>query len=62
MSKQRESVMEAADIFQLLQGGGTPALVICAYFIWKLEARLARIEKAFEMVAQNITVSVKEPK
>jgi hypothetical protein len=50
--------MEAADVFQLLQGGGTPALVICAYFIWKLEARLARIEKAFEMVAQNITVTV----
>lgn len=50
--------MESADVFQLLQGGGTPALVICAYFIWKLEARLARIEKAFEMVAQNITVTV----
>lgn len=54
--------MEAADIMQILQGGGTPALVICAYFIWKLEARLARIEKAFEMVAQQITVTVKEAK
>jgi hypothetical protein len=53
--------MEASEIFQLIQGGGTPALVICAYFIWKLEARLARIEKAFEMVAANITVvSVKD--
>ena len=54
--------MDATEIFQLLQGGGTPALVICAYFIWKLEARLARIEKAFEMIAQHITVVVKETK
>lgn len=54
--------MEAAEIFQLIQGGGTPALVICAYFIWKLEARLARIEKAFEMIAQHITITVKEVK
>ena len=53
--------MESSDIVQMLQGGGTPALVICAYFIWKLEARLARIEKAFEIVAQQITVTVKEP-
>lgn len=52
--------MESADIVQLLQGGGTPALVICAYFIWKLEARLARIEKAFEMVAQRFTLDLKE--
>lgn len=52
--------MEAADVLQLLQGGGTPALVICAYFIWKLEARLARIEKAFEMIAQQITIVKKE--
>lgn len=49
-------------IASLLQGGGTPALVICAYFIWKLEARLARIEKAFEIVVQQISVTVKELK
>lgn len=54
--------MEAADIMQILQGGGTPALVICAYFIWKLEARLARIEKAFEMIAQQLTIQIKETK
>lgn len=52
--------MEAVEVLQLLQGGGTPALVVCAYFIWKLEARLARIEKAFEMIAQQLTVQIKE--
>lgn len=54
--------MEFTEVVSLLQTGGTPALVICAYFIWKLEARLARIEKAFEMIAQHITVSIKEIK
>lgn len=54
--------MEAADILQIIQGGGTPAVVLCAYFMWKLETRLARIEKAFEIAAQNITVTVKETK
>lgn len=54
--------MDSPDIMQIIQGGGTPALVICAYFIWKLEARLARIEKAFEMVAQHVTTMVKENK
>jgi hypothetical protein len=48
--------MEAAEIVQLIQGGGTPAIVIVAYFIWKLEARLARIEKAFEIVAQHLSL------
>lgn len=52
--------MESSEIVQLLQSGGTPALVIVVYFIWKLESRLARIEKAFEMVMQRITVSVKD--
>lgn len=52
--------MELPEVVTLLQSGGTPAVVICAYFIWKLEARLARIEKAFEMIVQQITVSVKE--
>jgi hypothetical protein len=54
--------MEAVEIMQLIQGGGTPALVICAYFIWKLETRLARIEKAFEIAAQHLTVIVKDVK
>jgi hypothetical protein len=36
------------DLVSLLQSGGTPALVICTYFIYKLESRLARIEKAFD--------------
>ena len=60
MIKSGGFVVEAAEVLQLLQGGGTPALVICAYFIWKLEARLARIEKAFEMIAQQITIVKKE--
>lgn len=51
--------MESQDVMQILQGGGTPALVICAYLIWKLEARLARIEKAFEMVADRLLPSKK---
>lgn len=46
--------MEMTDVVQILQGGGTPALIICCYFIYRLEARLARIEKAFEMVAQHL--------
>ncbi len=52
--------MEITEVIQLIQGGGTPALVICAYFIWKLETRLARIEKAFEIAAQHLTVIVKD--
>lgn len=54
--------MELSEVTTLLQGGGTPAIVVMCYFIWKLESRLARIEKAFEIVAQQITVSVKESK
>lgn len=54
--------MESADIIQILQGGGTPALLFVVYFIYKLEARLARIEKAFEMVAQTISQKLSEPK
>lgn len=46
--------MEFAEIMTVVQGGGTPALIICTYFIYKLEARLARIEKAFEMFAQHL--------
>lgn len=46
--------MEMEEIYKLLQGGGTPALLICTFFIYKLEARLARIEKAFEMIAQRL--------
>jgi hypothetical protein len=52
--------VDALELVQLIQGGGTPAIVICAYFIWKLEARLARIEKAFEIAAQHLTVIVKD--
>lgn len=52
--------MEISDVIPMLQSGGTPALAICAYFIWKLEARLARIEKAFEIAAQHLTVIVKD--
>jgi hypothetical protein len=37
-----------ADLVSLLQSGGTPALALLCYFIYKLESRLARIEKAFD--------------
>lgn len=46
--------IDLANISALLQTGGTPALALCTYFIYKLESRLARIEKAFEMVAQKL--------
>lgn len=36
------------DLVGLLQSGGTPALALLCYFIYKLESRLARIEKAFD--------------
>ena len=53
--------MELSEIISIMQGGGTPALIMCAYLIWKLEARLARIEKAFEMIAQQL-MPIKENK
>lgn len=52
--------MEITEIAKLLDSGGTPAVVVMCYFIYKLEARLARIEKAFEIIAQRLDVSVKE--
>lgn len=39
--------MELEQIVNLLNGG-TPAIAVLIYFIWKLEARLARIEKALD--------------
>lgn len=42
------------ELISLIQGGGTPALVICAYFIYRLESRLARIEKAFDTFLQKV--------
>lgn len=54
--------METADVIQILQGGGTPALLFVVYFIYKLEARLARIEKAFEMIAQKVIGTMEHSK
>lgn len=51
--------MEWNEISGILQGGAPPAIAI-VYFVWKLEARLARIEKAFEIVAKNIAVTIKD--
>jgi hypothetical protein len=52
--------MELPEIVSWVQGGGTPALIVCTYFIYKLEARLARIEKAFEMIAQQLQIQIQE--
>jgi hypothetical protein len=44
-----------ADLINLLQSGGTPALALLCYFIYKLESRLARIEKAFDTFVTMFT-------
>lgn len=43
----------SADVIGLIKSGGTPALLICVIFIYRVERRLARIEKAFDMLIQR---------
>lgn len=50
----------SSDLIQILQGGGTPALIVCAVFIWRVESRLARIEKAFDMLIEQLLPKQKE--
>lgn len=38
--------MELVELFKMLQGGGNIALMVSAYWIYKAEFRLARIEFA----------------
>jgi hypothetical protein len=44
-----------SELLALMQGGGTPALALLCYFIYKLESRLARIEKAFDTFVTMFT-------
>ncbi len=47
--------MEFSDqVVSVLQGGGTPAVVLCAIFIYRVESRLARIEKAFDLIVERL--------
>lgn len=41
--------MEIVELFKLLQGGGNLALIISAYWIYRAETRLARIEGALNI-------------
>jgi predicted Rossmann-fold nucleotide-binding protein len=59
----RGAVMTIQELFNLLQTGGTPGIVaVCVYFLWKFDVRLARIEKAFEMIAQQFIENAKKDK
>lgn len=46
------------DIAAFVQGGGSLALLVCAYFIMKCSERLARIEKALQLYMDDTTVIV----
>jgi hypothetical protein len=50
--------MDISDIVEILKGGGTPALILCAIFIYRVESRLARIEKAFDMLVSQLLPKV----
>lgn len=45
--------MELKDIASLVNSGGSAALLICTYFIYKASERLARIEKALQAYMDN---------
>ncbi len=39
---------EAKQFVELVSGSGNAALLVSVYFIWRVERRMARIEKALE--------------
>jgi len=41
---------EMVEVLKLVQGGGSVALVLAVFFIYKAADRLARIEKALEIL------------
>lgn len=38
-----------AELVPLLQGGGNLSLVICCYFLWKVERRLTALESTLRV-------------
>lgn len=44
---------ELQTLLAALQGGGQAALLVSVYFMWKLEHRMARIEKALDKYMQE---------
>lgn len=52
--------MELTDLIAMLGGKDTPTLVVLGILIWRLEARLARIEKQFDMFGERLLPQVKK--
>lgn len=50
--------MDLTDLVTL--GENTPTLLVLAVLIWRLEARLARIEKAFDILGERLLPQVKK--
>lgn len=49
-----EAANEMASIVTLLQGGGNAALIVCVYFIWKVEKRLTALESSLMLFIKLI--------
>lgn len=47
---------ELKTMVEMINGGGNAALLVSVYFIWRLERRLARIEKALERFLPEIKI------
>jgi hypothetical protein len=44
---------DLASMLQAVDAGGSAAMLVCVYFIFKCESRLARIEKALDKVLEK---------
>lgn len=53
--------MDIADLLAALaQGGDAPTIFVLAILIWRLEARLARLEKAIDIFGERLVPQVKQ--